>query len=36
VLARTADGLETEASVEVPSGTCDLVAGAAARGRSRR
>ena len=36
VLARTADGLEAEATVSVPGGVCDLVAGAPARGKSRR
>lgn len=35
VLARTADGREAEATVSVPAGTCDLVAGSARR-RSRR
>jgi Pvc16 N-terminal domain/Carboxypeptidase regulatory-like domain len=36
VRARTADGREAEATVSVPGGTCDLVAGAVDRGRSRR
>jgi hypothetical protein len=36
LLARTADGREAEATVSVPAGSCDLVAGAAPPSRSRR
>jgi hypothetical protein len=36
VQARTSDGTETETTVAVPGGTCDLIAGAGPRSRSRR